>query len=212
MSSNPILDSIQDISSILDDPVYVPPAQLGNIKNSGLSTSIEERALALLGSGINGEAVAAALGVTPSRISQLLSDEGFSARVATARYEALQKHNVRDNVYDKIEDKLLTKLEGSLSLMIRPDAILRALSIINGAKRRGQAAPEQIHNIQNIVTLVLPTKVVQQFAVNLNNQVIRAGEQELVTIPSGALRDKLEQHKEQRRSRSISHVPDAENP
>ncbi len=70
----------------------------------GTSSSIEDRALVLLGAGIGGEAVANALGVTPSRISQLLSEQAFSDAVSTLRYENLQKHNNRDASYDTIED------------------------------------------------------------------------------------------------------------
>ena len=69
-------------------------------------TLTEERALALLGSGVSPTAVAASLGITDSRISQLLSDENFAAEVATLRYQNLQKHNARDSAYDSLEDEV----------------------------------------------------------------------------------------------------------
>lgn len=155
-------------------------------------TSVESRALDLLGSGVASEAVAAALGVSPSRISQLLSDSHFSDKVANLRYENLQSHNKRDSEYNTLEDKLLKKLDNSLDFMIKPDTILKAIQVVNGAKRRGQSAPDQTTNQNNIVTLVLPASIAQKFTINIDNQVTRAGNQELQTMTSSNLLKKVE--------------------
>lgn len=169
---------------------------------TGLTSSTEERALQLLGSGIAASSVAAALGVTESRISQLLSREDFAQKVSNLRYENLQKHNLRDSAYDSLEDKLLYKLEKSIPLMFKPETLLNAIKVVNGAKRRGQSAPEQVINQQNIVNLVLPAIITEKFTVNVNNQVIRAGEQELHTIPSSTLLNQIEQQ----RNREVEEV------
>jgi len=160
--------------------------------STGLTSSTEERALSLLGSGVAAESVASALGVTPARISQLLSEESFSNKVATLRYENMQKHNVRDESYDSLEDTLLRKLEKSLPLLMRPESILKAITVVNGAKRRGQSAPEQVANQQNIVNLVLPSVIAAKFSVNIDNQVTKAGDQELLTMASGNLLKQVE--------------------
>jgi len=151
------------------------------------ATATEDRALSLLGSGVQAEQVAAALGVTPARISQLLSDETFANQVASLRYENLQKHNTRDSKYDAMEDTLLEKLEKSVGFMFKPETILKAIQIINNAKRRGQSTPDQVTNQQTIVNLVLPTQITQKFTTNINNQVISAGEQTLNTMQSSNL-------------------------
>ncbi len=166
----------------------------------GATTSVEDRALSLLGAGVVAHSVASALGVTPSYISQLLADDVFATKVATIRYENLQKHNVRDDSYDNIEDRLIKKLSDQLSLIMRPETLLKAISVINGAKRRGVAAPEQVVNNQNIVTLVLPAIIAERFSVNIHNQVTRAGDQELHTIPSSNLLAQVEQKREARRN------------
>jgi hypothetical protein len=147
----------------------------------------------LLGSGINSDQVASALGVTPSRIAQLLAEESFAVKVAALRYESLQKHNKRDGAYDSLEDKLLDKLERSLPLLIKPESILKAIAIVNGAKRRGQSAPQQVTNTQNIVQLIMPQVIADKFTTNLDNQVVKAGEQELLTMPSGNLLKQVEE-------------------
>lgn len=151
------------------------------------STSIEDRALSLLGTGVPVESVGSALGVTAARISQLLADETFAEQVIALRYENLQKYNKRDNTYDTLEDKLLEKMEKALPLMFKPEQILRAIATINGAKRRGQSAPEQVTDQQTIVTLVLPAQITQKFTTNINNQVVNAGGQSLQTMQSGNL-------------------------
>ena len=151
-------------------------------------TSTESRALKLLGSGIGPEQVAAACGVSVSRISQLLSDPVFTEEVASLRFEALSKHNDRDGNYDSLEDKLLKLLEDCVPLLgFKPMELLKAISVINAAKRRGQSAPDGILNQQTVVTLLVPTKIVQKFTVNVNNQVISTGSQELLTMQSANL-------------------------
>ena len=53
---------------------------------STTTTSTETRALSLLGQGLGPEVVAAAVGVSTSRISQLLGDPEFSAKVLQRAY------------------------------------------------------------------------------------------------------------------------------
>src|SRR4051812_22331572 len=98
----------------------------------------EERALKLLGSGIGPEVVASACGVSASRISQLLAEPEFLGKVAELRFNNLQKHNETDATYDDIETKLLGHLKQVLPLIaMKPNELLRAISVINAAKRRG---------------------------------------------------------------------------
>lgn len=166
-----------------------------NHYSPGVSSSVEERALSLLGSGVAAESVASALGVTPSRISQMLAEKSFSQKVAALRYETLQSHNKRDSRYNTLEDRLIKKLESSLPLLVRPESILKAITVVNGAKRRGQSTPTQTNNQNNVVNLILPSIIVDKFtvAVNIENQVTKAGGQELLTMPSGNLLKQVEE-------------------
>ena len=70
-----------------------------DVSNLVLSQT-EIRALNLLGQGIEPGIVASAVGVTEARISQLISDPLFSAKVAELRYVNLAKHSDRDREYD----------------------------------------------------------------------------------------------------------------
>jgi len=156
-------------------------------------TSTESKALSLLGYGCGPEHTAAACGVEVSRISQLLSDANFAAQVAELRFQHLSKHNERDNRLDSLEDELITKLELLKDLMCNPMQVLKALQVINGAKRRGASAPEMLGTQQTVVTLSIPITVIRKFETNINNQVVIAGNQELVTIPSATLLDSVKQ-------------------
>jgi len=148
-------------------------------------TSTESRALQLLGQGLGAEMVASAVGVSVSRISQLLSETEFAAQVADLRFRNLSKHNERDAEYDKLEDELILKMRDLMPFMVRPMEVARVLQIINQAKRRGSSTPESITNQQTVVQLNMPISVYQKFTVNANNQVIQAGQQQLITVQSG---------------------------
>lgn len=151
------------------------------------STSTEERALKLLGTGVSAEQVAAALGVTPARISQLLADENFAAQVAELKYTNLLSHSQRDDQADTIEDKLLAKIENLLPLMMRPMEAIKAYQVINGAKRRGSQGLQGAVATQTIVQIAVPVQITQKFITTPQNQVVQAGEQQLLTIQSGSL-------------------------
>lgn len=159
--------------------------------NTNIDNSTESRALALLGSGISASVVAASLGVTESRISQLLSEDEFAQKVANLRYENLQKHNQRDATYDSLEDKLLQKMEDALPLMHRPMEILKSISVINAAKRRGTSTPDAILEKQQVIQLQIPIQIINKFTVNPEGQVTKIisenSEQSLLTIQSGSL-------------------------
>ena len=153
----------------------------------GVTTSTEDKVLDLLGLGIDPGTVSRTLGISVSRVSQLLSDETFALRVTERRFESLKKHNERDASYDSIEDKLLVRLHDIVEFMTKPQEILNALRIANNAKRRGSSTPESMINKQTVVKLVMPTTIVNKFVTNGHNQVIQAGSQELVTMHANEL-------------------------
>lgn len=152
---------------------------------------MKDRALELLGAGVSQEAVASALGVTAGYISQLMADGEFAKQVAEKRFEQLHQHTKRDNKYDAIEDRLLERMEQSLPLMIKPNEILRAIQVVNAAKRRGSQAQELPVGQHAQVVLNMPIKLVQKFATNILNQVIAVEGKDLITIPPQELLKKV---------------------
>ena len=179
------------------------------------------RILELLGNGLSPEIVATAAGVSPSFISQLLSTEEFATQVTALRFKNLQEDTARDKRYGKIEDELLNKMEDLLPMMYKPMEVLRAITVINGAKRRGASAPETQHINNTVVNLVMPRTILQQFITNANNQVVEvvsspsqeASSQEalpkqdrktLVTMPSGQLESWMKARKEVQHETNVS--------
>jgi hypothetical protein len=84
-----------------------------------------------------------------------------------------------------------------LPLMMRPMEVLKAISVINAAKRRGQSAPEAIHQQQNIVQLIMPVQVIQYYQVDIKNTVIKTGEQDLLTMNPKHLLAKVKERQDE---------------
>lgn len=160
--------------------------------------STESKALELLASGIEQVAVAGALAISESRLSQIIAQPEFAAALADARYKQLAKHNETDNLYDKIERKLAEKLEQTAALMFKPTEIARTLSLVNGLKRRGASNPDAIVRQKNVVKLNIPIAVINRFSTNAAGQVVSVetedGKSDLVTMQSGNLRGLLNEH------------------
>jgi hypothetical protein len=157
------------------------------------STATSERALTFLGEGHSLEVTAAACGVSVSRISQLLADENFAAKVATLRYQALVKQSKRTDVYEELEDTLLEKLKASLCMIFDPMKLARLLQVISVAKPKNTFIPSDLPSAQQTVALTIPSLVINRFTTNTFNQVIEihaAEKQEtqtLLTIQSKTL-------------------------
>ena len=147
-----------------------------------------ERAIQLLGNNIPAVQVAAAVGCTESYLSQLISVPEIAERISAIRYESLQQATARDSKLDSMEDKILTQLERAMPTVLKPMELLKALQVVNNAKRRGLTPAEQTSQLQSAqISLTLPTQVIKNFTVNVNNQVVGAGSQELVTATLAAV-------------------------
>lgn len=150
------------------------------------------RALEMLGNGLPPNVVASALGISDSYISQLLGEESFSMQVTAKRYTTLQAATSRDRGYDDIEDALIAKMKELLPLMYKPMEVLRAITVINAAKRRGADAPDNTVIHQTVVQLTLPQAITAKFVTNVNNQVVEVDSKALITIEASQLTHKLQ--------------------
>ena len=68
--------------------------------------------------------------------------------------------------------------------MMKPMEIMKAMQVLNSMKRRRVPATDTALQKSEVVPLALPNIIVNKFTVNINNQVVKAGEQSLVTVPS----------------------------
>lgn len=154
---------------------------------SATVSSMESRAIALLTANIPAVKVAEALNVTPARISQMLESQEFKEALAEARFAHLNRHNEADAKLDQLESTCVEKLSNVLELVHNPMQLTKIFTALNGAKRRGVSTLADTPDSSTIVSLTMPTKVVNNFQVNINNQVVRVGNEDLVTIQHQAL-------------------------
>lgn len=158
---------------------------------TAVAGSIKDQIRNLLGGGIPPRQVSLAVGCEESYISQLMQEEEFSQAVLAQNIIRLQSQSARDGKYDMLEDRLLEKLEQALPMMVNPDKILRAITVVNGAKRRGAAQDAPIAQITNVIHLNLPTMIVNRYQTNAQNEVVEVNGQGLVAMPANALLDRL---------------------
>lgn len=168
------------------------------MNTSTANTSTEDRALELLAAGIEQVHVAAALGVTEGRISQIISNPMFAERLVELKFDQLKKHNETDNEYDSLEKAILQTLKRTIGMVMDPMKLAAILTRINNAKRRGSSAPDSLVRQRATVRLNISSQVIGRFAVNGANQVVQASigdqTQDLVTIQSGGVQRLLNEH------------------
>jgi len=147
----------------------------------------------LLGTGLNNEVVASAVGCAPAYISQLMADENFASEVVALRTNSLTENSERDSNINKIEDSLIIRLKDLLDTeqIYKPNDVLRAFAVCNAAKRRGVAASGNLPIQQKIVNLTIPVQVVTTFTTNTKGEVVDVEGQTLVTMPAHTLLKKL---------------------
>jgi hypothetical protein len=162
----------------------------------------QNKAIALLGTGMGPTDVGTALGCDPSFISQMLMDEGTRSKVLALRAESLQAQTARDKKIDGIEDQLIEKLQDQVQYITKTRDLLSAFGVLNAAKRRGAQATSAINLTQNIVSINMPPAARDYFfpKTNAQGEVVQVGEQITTTkslqeLMADRTRAKLEDRK-----------------
>lgn len=138
----------------------------------------------LLTSGVTRSEAALALGITPSAVTQLAETPQVASALEEAQARIDQRATLIDEKYDTLEEKLLNQLDRTLPLLLRPLEISKVLQAVNGAKRRGSGHRAQDSGPTRILSLNIPVALQAKFVMNSSNQVVEAGTQTLVTMPS----------------------------
>lgn len=147
----------------------------------------------LLGNGVPAAQAAKAVGCSAAYVAELMAEAGFSEEVATMRVGKLHAATERDAKYDAIEDKLLGNLETMAPLMLQPAMLLKAITVVNGAKRRGVTDAETVAAQKaTVVVLHLPEVLRHRYKLNPNNEIIEVDGRTLLTIDSNAILANLE--------------------
>ncbi len=143
---------------------------------------LESRALKLLAAGLSANRVAESLGVDASRISQLLDNDEFKSALADEKFSLLNRHNEADEKLNALEDTVRDRLEQTVEMIFDPMKLTRIFQVVNAAKRRGMEVSGDVFGNSTVVNLNIPQRIVNNFVVNSNNQVIQAGGEDLITI------------------------------
>lgn len=162
----------------------------------------------LLGEGIPANMVASAVGVTPSYISQLLADPNFAMEVAELRTKDLVEDKETDDRYDRIEAALLEKLEDLIPFINKPRDVLDALMKINQAKRRNAIPAGTSQNVAgNVVTINLPSVIVNNFKINMAGGMVEVDGRSLQPLNSKELLKSLEDRRSQNGKGPLAEIP-----
>lgn len=147
----------------------------------------------LLGTGLQPETVASAVGCDVTYIYKLMSDETFANEVASKRVIALSANTTRDRSIDDIEDRLIEQLKDVVEAgtIYKPNDLLRAFSILNNAKRRGAVGTNSGTVVNNIVQLTIPERMVSKYALSKTNEVVEVEGRTMVTMPAHQLLKQL---------------------
>jgi len=160
----------------------------------------------LLGNGLPPSAVAEAVGVDPSLVSQLLADEDFKREVLTAKAARAEQALERDARWDRIEDKVLEKAEQMLPLISRPRDLIAIAQVANGAKRRTGDLGGIGESNAPVVNIVLPNSAVIHFQMNPQAQVVSVEGRSMMPLPASHLNSHLQRLKERQEAAGIVDV------
>lgn len=132
----------------------------------------------LLGDGHSQVAAAGALGISESRVSQLLEDPELRAEIAALRAMKLGRESRIEDKKASLEEKILDKLEKAIPLMAlaRPLELARVLQIVAGA-RKPLGVERDVGQAGVQVSVLLPAGILgSKFKLSQMNEVIELEE------------------------------------
>lgn len=147
-----------------------------------------EKLLGLLAAGVSQTSAALAVGVTDGYVSQLLSEQEFSAALVEKRGASLSAAVEHDAKIESVEAKALRAVETKLPFVRNAIEAARIFQILNSSKRRLEAGSSGGDSLgAQQVTIILPRAAAVQITMNTLNQVIEVQGRSMATLPSRAL-------------------------
>lgn len=145
---------------------------------------MKDQVIEMLSSGIGAAAVASALGLTDSAISQILSEEGIAEAVSEKRAARFHQFSSHDAAIHSAEEKALEKLGRAIDFAVRPGELARIFQILNSAKRvtTDQGLPQQAPS--TTVTIHIPEAARVEFTVTQEKQVVEIQGRSMAPLPA----------------------------
>lgn len=139
-----------------------------------------------INNGFNDGAIARALGITQSAVTQLKAEYGLVPQRKAAAYNGL------DNLFDEIELNAATKLKQSLACTdLDPMRLTSILSKLNNLKRRSMGESPQGAGNQALVKINLPehftSKAKIEVVLSSQNEVVAIQGRQIATMPSNRI-------------------------
>lgn len=152
------------------------------------NTAIRDRVVALVSQGYNQNIVAAACGVTPGYVSQLLEQDDVREKVVEKRAATLEEAAAVDKSINDLEKRALQLIADKMPFVRGPMEATKMFATLNAAKRRTQQtdASNDSSSVE-IVTLTIPKAAMVHIKVNSDNQVIEVEGRSMAPLPSKAL-------------------------
>lgn len=185
----------------------IPPALPSTNADPARKFSPEqESVLKLLADGFLPVTVASTLGISESAVSQHLSSDSFKAELAARKQKTLGRYKAMDDSYDRLEGKLLEKLEGSIMFFARPGEIVSALEKVNKMRRRVGASDGSQANapISQIVNISMPVAIIHKFITTKEGHVVGLDNKSLLTIQSQTLNGLVKEYIQNKQDDSLT--------
>jgi hypothetical protein len=166
---------------------------------------IKEQAKYLLGrTSMSNVEIAATLGVTPAAISQFKTDPEFIKEIEEAKLVANLGAIRRDETINRIEDRVLAKLEKSVDFIFKPLELVKVAQVVNGLQRRSQRTgtlPGEGNGDQTIVNINLPANtgsIAVSVKLNTNNEIVEVGGRVMQTLPTSQVLAELDSYQQRK--------------
>jgi transcriptional regulator with XRE-family HTH domain len=164
---------------------------------------MQDKIIDLLAKGLSGVEIAKATGVTEGYVSQVSNDPDARAKINELRSKHIGDHVKLDDAYDRIElagTERLLKLVEEKGQLLDPMKLLKIVATANTAKRRLDTNPGQQAGQGNSFNVILnfPNVPMRQLSLvkSANNEVLEVGGQQLLTMPTGLVKQRALQRQD----------------
>ena len=158
--------------------------------------SSKERIVTMLAAGVKPVNIAAAIGVDASYVSQVAAEN--EEQISEERSKRAVNVVEHDMTLDAMEDRSLQKVGRLLDGVTDPMKALAVFKVLNGARRRSEAANAAAVPA-TVVQIELPEVARVAIKVTTNNQVIEVAGRSMLTMQAKTVEDMLVRRQEEKK-------------
>jgi len=133
--------------------------------------STEELLIAYLAQNIPSSQAAAAVGISESRVSQLLNDPDFAQKLEAQKVAISSKDVSFDDNLDTVEETLLENVLKRAPFMDAKASLL-GLRVVSGISRRRDRRVNPPERIGTVVNIMLPAALTPHYVMNGQSEIV----------------------------------------